>query len=66
MFLGEFQQSKWDAATHHAPLSDMTWWEKVTMWPLVIVMVLVGVFPSVIVALLNGATSALLLAVSSR
>ncbi len=60
MFLGEFQQSKWDAATHHAPLSDMTWWEKVTMWPLVMVMVLVGVFPSVIVTLLNGATTALL------
>jgi NADH:ubiquinone oxidoreductase subunit 4 (subunit M) len=38
----------------------MEWFEKVTMWPLVIVMVLVGFYPTVVVALLNGASTALL------
>jgi NADH-quinone oxidoreductase subunit M len=60
VFLGEFDQAKWDQATHHAKLTDMTWWEKVTMWPLVAVMVLVGFYPTIIVALLNGANTALL------
>jgi NADH-quinone oxidoreductase subunit M len=60
VFLGEFDQAKWDEATHHAKLTDMELFEKVTMWPLVIVMVLVGLYPTVIVALLNGATTALL------
>jgi NADH-quinone oxidoreductase subunit M len=60
VFLGEFDQAKWDEATHHAELTDMTWWEKVTMWPLVIIMVLVGFYPTIIVALLNGANTALL------
>jgi NADH-quinone oxidoreductase subunit M len=60
VFLGEFDQAKWDEATHHAKLTDMALFEKVTMWPLVIIMVLVGLYPTVIVALLNGATTALL------
>jgi NADH-quinone oxidoreductase subunit M len=60
MFLGEFSQARWDEATHHAALPPMTWWEKVTMWPLVIIMILVGLHPSIIVALLNGAATALL------
>ena len=60
VFLGEFDQARWDQATHHAKLTDMTWWEKVTMWPLVAVMVLVGFYPTIIVALLNGANTALL------
>jgi NADH:ubiquinone oxidoreductase subunit 4 (subunit M) len=60
MFLGEFSQARWDEATHHAALPPMTWWEKVTMWPLVIIMILGGLHPSIIVALLNGAATALL------
>ncbi len=60
VFLGEFDQAKWDEATHHAKLTDMELFEKVTMWPLVIVMVLVGFYPTVVVALLNGASTALL------
>ncbi|MCR4407178.1 MAG: NADH-quinone oxidoreductase subunit M [Anaerolineae bacterium] len=60
MFLGEFSQAKWDEQTHHSSLFDMTWWEKGTMWPLVVIMVLVGLYPSIIVALLNGAMTALL------
>jgi NADH:ubiquinone oxidoreductase subunit 4 (subunit M) len=38
----------------------MALFEKVTIWPLVLVMVLVGFYPTVVVALLNGATTALL------
>jgi NADH-quinone oxidoreductase subunit M len=60
VFLGEFDQAKWNKATHHAKLTDMELFEKVTMWPLVIVMVLVGLYPTAVVALLNGATTALL------
>ena len=60
VFLGEFDQAKWDEATHHAKLTDMELFEKVTMWPLVLVMVLVGFYPTVVVALLNGASIALL------
>jgi NADH-quinone oxidoreductase subunit M len=60
VFLGEFDQAKWDEATHHAKLTDMALFEKVTMWPLVIIMVLVGLYPTIVVALLNGATTALL------
>jgi NADH-quinone oxidoreductase subunit M len=59
VFLGEFDQEKWDQATHHAELTDLTTFEKVTMWPLVIIMVLVGLYPSVVVDLLNGFSTAL-------
>ena len=60
VFLGEFDQEKWDAATHHAELKDMEVFEKVTMWPLVILMVLVGLYPSLIVRLLNAVSTAIL------
>jgi len=60
VFLGEFDQEKWDAATHHAELTDMATFEKVTMWPLVILMVLVGLYPSIIVRLLNAVSTVLL------
>jgi NADH-quinone oxidoreductase subunit M len=59
VFLGEFDQEKWDEATHHAELTDMLTFEKVTMWPLVILMVLVGLYPTIIVALFNGFSTAL-------
>lgn len=59
VFLGEFDQEKWDQATHHAELTDLTGFEKVTMWPLVILMVLVGLYPSIVVDLLNGVSTAL-------
>jgi len=60
MFLGQFSQEKWDEATHHAPLSDMEWWEKVTMWPLVIVMIGLGMYPTPILSFLNSAAVTLL------
>jgi len=59
VFLGEFDQEKWDAATHHAELKDMEVFEKVTMWPLVILMVLIGLYPSLIVRLLNAVSTVL-------
>lgn len=59
VFLGEFDQDKWDQATHHAELTDLAAFEKVTMWPLIILMVLVGLYPSVVVNLLNGFSTAL-------
>jgi NADH-quinone oxidoreductase subunit M len=59
IFLGEFDQEKWDLATHKAVLTDMTIFEKVTMWPLVILMVLIGLYPSLIVRLLNEVSTTL-------
>jgi len=60
VFLGEFDQDKWDAATHNAKITDMATFEKVTMWPLVILMVLVGLYPSLITRLLNAVSTALI------
>jgi len=57
IFLGEFDQEKWNAATHNAELTDMATFEKVTMWPLVILMVLIGLYPSLIVRLLNAVST---------
>ena len=57
VFLGEFDQEKWNQATHNAELTDLATFEKVTMWPLVILMVLVGLYPSLIVRLLNAVST---------
>ena len=57
VFLGEFDQAKWDAATHNAKLTDLATFEKVTMWPLVILMVLIGLYPSLITRLLNAVST---------
>jgi len=54
VFLGAFDEAKW------GKLTDMTWWEKVTMWPLVAVMVGIGIYPAPILDLFNSATTALL------
>jgi NADH-quinone oxidoreductase subunit M len=59
VFLGEFDQAKWDAATHNAEITDMMAFEKVTMWPLVILMVLIGLYPSLITRLLNAVSTAI-------
>ncbi len=57
VFLGEFDQAKWDKATHNAELTDLQTFEKLTMWPLVILMVLIGLYPSLIVRLLNAVST---------
>jgi NADH-quinone oxidoreductase subunit M len=55
VFLGEFDQEKWDDATHRSPLFDVLAFEKVTMWPLVLFMVFFGVYPTPIVEFFNAA-----------
>ncbi len=60
IFLGEFDQQKWDQATHSAALTDMTVFEKITIWPLVLLMVLIGLYPALVVDLLNGVSTKLL------
>ncbi len=60
MFLGEFSQEKWNEVTHNAPMTDMTWWEKVTLWPLVFLMVSLGLYPTPILSYLNSAAITLL------
>ena len=60
VFLGAFDQKKWDERTHGAALIDMLAFEKVTMWPLVVFMVAIGVFPPLVVTIINSATTALL------
>ena len=57
VFLGEFDQAKWDTATHNAKITDLATFEKVTMWPLVILMVLIGLYPSLITRLLNAVST---------
>jgi len=54
VFLGPFNETKW------AGLVDMTGWEKVTLWPLVIFMLLFGLFPPLIVNTINAAMTQLL------
>ncbi len=54
MFLGPFNAERW------GKLTDMELFEKVTMWPLIIFMVLFGIYPTPILNLFNTATTALM------
>jgi len=54
VFLGELDEAKW------GNLPDMEWWEKLTMWPLMIGMVLFGFYPTPLLSMFNGAVTALL------
>ena len=54
VFLGDFDLERWKKVTHGAKLTDMVSFEKVTMWPLVVFMVLFGVYPTPIVDLFNA------------
>ena len=54
IFLGTFDAEKWGG------LKDMEAFEKVTMWPLVAVMVGFGIWPTPILNLINSATTALM------
>ena len=54
VFLGDFDEEKW------GQLIDMEWWEKVTLWPLVAVMVGIGIYPAPLLDLFNSATTALI------
>ncbi len=54
VFLGELDKEKW------GKLPDMEWWEKVTMWPLVLIMVFLGFYPAPLLDSFNAAVTAIL------
>jgi len=54
LFWGRLDKERW------GDLQDMTWWEKMTMWPLVLVLVAFGFYPAPILELLNAAVTTLL------
>jgi len=54
VFLGRLNRRKWGR------LQDMEWWEKVTMWPLVLIMVFLGLYPTPLLDSFNFALTALL------
>jgi NADH-quinone oxidoreductase subunit M len=56
VFLGTLDKEKWG----HLP--DMEWWEKVTMWPLVVIMVILGFYPTPLLDMFNSALTAILTA----
>jgi NADH-quinone oxidoreductase subunit M len=54
VFLGEFDAERWAKVTHGAVLTDMSTFEKVTMWPLILFMIGFGVFPTPLVDFFNS------------
>jgi NADH-quinone oxidoreductase subunit M len=54
IFLGELDEERW------GQLQDMVGWEKVTVWPLVVVIVVFGLYPTLLVDMFNTALTALL------
>ena len=54
IFLGTLDREKW------GELPDMEWWEKVTMWPLVLLMVILGFYPTPLLDMFNASVTALL------
>ncbi len=54
LFLGDLDKEKW------GKLTDMTWWEKVTMWPLVIIMIFLGLYPAPLLDMFNAALTGIL------
>lgn len=54
IFLGTLDKDRWGT------LSDMEWWEKVTMWPLVLIMIILGFYPTPLLDMFNSALTALL------
>jgi NADH-quinone oxidoreductase subunit M len=53
VFLGELNE-RWNT------LTDMEWWEKATMWPLVVIMVLLGFYPALLLDTFNAAITTIL------
>ena len=54
LFLGSLDRERW------GDLPDMTWWEKVTLWPLILLMVGLGLYPAPIIDTFNGAVTTIL------
>jgi NADH-quinone oxidoreductase subunit M len=53
VFLGDFSWDRWKSVTHDAKLTDMVSFEKVTLWPLVLFMIVFGIYPTPLVAFFN-------------
>ncbi|RLC78456.1 MAG: NADH-quinone oxidoreductase subunit M [Chloroflexi bacterium] len=54
IFLGELDKEKW------GHLTDMEWWEKATIWPLIIIMVVFGLYPAPLLDSFNAAMTTIL------
>jgi len=54
VFLGTLDKERW------GKLPDMEWWEKLTMWPLVVSMVFLGFYPTPLLDSFNAAMTTLL------
>ncbi|MBV7332201.1 NADH-quinone oxidoreductase subunit M [Chloroflexi bacterium TSY] len=70
VFLGEYDASKLDHWTtvdggHADGPTDMVIFEKITLWPLIIGMFLLGIYPTIILNYFNSASKAILALVSS-
>jgi NADH-quinone oxidoreductase subunit M len=53
LFLGDFSWDRWKKVTHGAELTDMVTFEKITLWPLVLFMVVFGIYPTPLVDMFN-------------
>jgi NADH-quinone oxidoreductase subunit M len=51
LFLGSFDRERWSG------LTDLVWWEKVSLWPLVLLMIALGVYPAPLVNTFNAAVT---------
>jgi NADH-quinone oxidoreductase subunit M len=54
IFLGELNEGRW------GQLQDMRGWEMLTVWPLVVIIVVFGLYPTLLVDMFNTALTALL------
>ncbi|MCL7452726.1 MAG: NADH-quinone oxidoreductase subunit M [Anaerolineae bacterium] len=54
LFLGDFNLERWKEVTHDAKLTDLMTFEKVTMWPLVLLMIGFGIYPTPLVDFFNS------------
>ena len=54
IFLGELNEGRW------GQLQDMAWWEMLTVWPLVVVIVVFGLYPTLLMNMFNTALTTLL------
>ncbi|RLC64000.1 MAG: NADH-quinone oxidoreductase subunit M [Chloroflexi bacterium] len=54
LFLGELDAQKW------GQLTDLEWWEKVTLWPLVAIMLFLGLYPAPLLDSFNAAVTTIL------
>ncbi|HRU93738.1 MAG TPA: Fe-S-binding domain-containing protein, partial [Anaerolineae bacterium] len=54
LFLGSLDTTRW------AQLPDLTWWEQLTVAPLVVLTVVLGLYPAPLLATFDAAVQALL------